>query len=416
VSGGSITTIFQGGFSSMRKLLVVAVALLAVGAGVYVGPATGSGNTGVATGPLAAGTVRPWAVQHMGGSTSLTLSQAVADAQHFDVITAHEGTYRPYVAAMKLTNPSVRLFVYMNGTATYVGSLSESAYAHDAAGNRIRINGWSQTYLLDPSSPAAIAYQVDRASRLVAYSGYDGLYLDVLGTAPLDASYVTSLPVNPATGQVWTRSAWLDATTALATKVTGGLGGKPVIGNGLTSGSRYYDPSAPTSTILSSGINGAVPEAWLRGAWTSAAFYPSEAAWKQGVDMLTDAGARGDSVMTITKVWSNGTDAQKAAWYHFALASFLLGNDGKSFFFFSSKPGDSTVDRPESHINLGPALAAYAKIGGVYQRDFAGGKVLVNPTKSAVTVQVAGVYFDTDGSLITGSVTLPAFGAKILHV
>jgi hypothetical protein len=396
----------------MRKSLVVALAAVAFGvtAGGSAANASGVGNA------WAAGAVHAWGVQHMGGSTKLTQAEAVADAQHFDVISAHEGTYRPYVAAMKAVNPALQLYVYVNGTATYEGNQPESVYAHNAAGARIKISGWSQTYLLNPASPLAIKYQIARATKLITYSGYDGLYLDVLGTAPLDSNYVTSLPVNPATGKVWTKPDWLAATTELARQVTAGLGGRPVIGNGLGSGTRYYDAAAPTSTILTSGIYGGVPEAWLRGAMQPASFHPGEAAWKQSVDMLVDAGARGDSVMTITKVWSTATDAEKTAWYQFALASFLLGNDGHSYFMFSYKQGDSTVDRPWSHLNLGAALTSYAKVDGAYQRDFAAGKVLVNPTKLPVTVPLAGTYTSLDGVTVSGSITLPAYGSAILIV
>jgi hypothetical protein len=73
--------------------------------------------------------------------------------------------------------------------------------------------------------------------------------------------------------------------------------------------------------------------------------YPSETVWKQNVDLLVDAGARGYGVLQSTKVWTTATTAEKDAWYEYTLASFLLGNDGRSRFFFSYAPGDSTVDR-----------------------------------------------------------------------
>jgi hypothetical protein len=395
----------------MKKWIAAACA---VGVTFVAVGSAGASATGVGT-TTPAGTVRGWATQYMDGGGQVSEAKALADAANFDAISAHENAYRPWVGEMRAANPNLQLFVYMNGTFTYRGDLPEAVYSHDASGRRIRAKGWSWTYLLNPASAAAVAYDQQRAKDLVAYSGYDGLFLDVLGPAPLDANYVTSLPVNPATRQVWTKTAWLATTTSLANQVRSSLGA-PVVGNGLVMGASYFNADTPTSQLLSSGMEGGMPEAWMRSAWQGGDTWRSEAAWKNDVDMLADAGNRGESVLTITKVWSYATQAQKDQWYSFALASFLLGNDGHSYFGFSgTAPGGTTVDHAQSHISLGDPLAGYTYTGGVYQRDFTAGKVLVNPTKTAVTVTLGGVYFDEHGQVVTSLTVLPHTG-RILHI
>jgi putative glycosyl hydrolase-like family 15 (GHL15) protein len=187
-----------------------------------------------------------------------------------------------------------------------------------------------------------------------------------------------------------------------------------VIGNGLRDGPHYFAATAPTKELLGSGIEAGLPEAWLRGATASIGAYPSEAAWKQNVDLLVDCQRLGVSVMTSTKTWTTATQAQKDAWFKFALASYLLGNDGTSYFFFSYSGGDSVADYPLYHLDLGAASAPYAKVSGVYQRNFAKGKVLVNPTTSTFTVPLGGTYETVGGSTVT-SVTLPPHTAEIVR-
>jgi hypothetical protein len=118
-------------------------------------------------------------------------------------------------------------------------------------------------------------------------------------------------------------------------------------------------------------------------------------------------------VLQSTKVWTTATRAEKDAWYEYTLASFLLGNDGRSRFFFSYTPGDSTVDRPWNDLALGGASGPYAKTSGVYQRSFSAGRVLVNPTTASVTVALGGTFRTLEGEIVT-SVTLPPNSGKIL--
>jgi hypothetical protein len=90
-----------------------------------------------------------------------------------------------------------------------------------------------------------------------------------------------------------------------------------------------------------------------------------------------------------------------------------MGSDGRSYFHFTADKADFRVDRPLNRLNLGPALGPYAKIDGVYQRTFAGGRVLVNPTLTAQTVVLGGSYRTLSGTSV-GSVTLAPNGAEIL--
>ena len=269
-----------------------------------------SASASAAVGPsVNAGRVHTWAPQYMDGAKQITLAQAVADAKTFDVIAGLEKVYRPYVSQMKAANPKLQLFVYQKGMFVYNKTLTESAYSHDANGNRIQGRHFAGTYLLNPVSPKALAYQISEAQQNLSSSGFDGIFMDTLGIAALNPTFVTSLPVNPATGQVWAKNDWVKASSTMAGQVAAAIG-KPVIGNGLRDGRSYFDPNVLTSQLLKSGLSAGMAEAWLRGATNPIDAYPRESVWQQNVDMIADAGSLGGSVLAVTKVWTNGTKAQ----------------------------------------------------------------------------------------------------------
>src|SRR5207248_3316021 len=192
---------------------------------------------------------------------------------------------------------------------------------------------------------------------------------------------ITTLPINPATGKVWTQTDWLRQTTKLASAVKTSLAPRVVVGNGLQMGSRYFASTAPTGVLVNASTRGLIPEAWVRAATQSLTSYRALTAWQQDVNMLRDSGSKGVGVFTITKTWASGTQAQKDALYKYALASYLLGNDGTAWFFFSynNVANDSTVRLPHNYDDYGPAKGAYYLAQNVYQRDFSKGKALVNP-------------------------------------
>ena len=183
-------------------------------------------------------------------------------------------------------------------------------------------------YLLDPANTSweqAVAAQCTAA---ITRSHDDGCFVDTLGsTAPLDAGYVTGLPMNPSTHATWSAAEWSTATAAIAAAVQSANPGAIVIANGLANGVKYFSTSGATSTLLGPTA-AAMAELWLRAPGAGVTQFPSLTKWQANVDMLVDAESHGQSVLTTTKLWVTATAAEQAQWHKFALASFLLGADG----------------------------------------------------------------------------------------
>ena len=67
----------------------------------------------------------------------------------------------------------------------------------------------------------------------------------------------------------------------------------------------------------------------------------------------------------MTKPWGGGTAAQKEAYRLYALASFLLGNAGHSYFYFSANTPDKAEMTAKAIQNAGlrviPFIVAYRR-------------------------------------------------------
>jgi hypothetical protein len=343
-----------------------------------------------------------------------TQSMALRQARNFDIIAAHLATYKPWVSQMKAVNPDLELDVYVNGTFSSTKSSTqypESWYARDANGNKIMAKGFN-TWLMDPRSAGWIGEVTALCQYRLSYSGYDGCFLDVLGTSGLNPTSVTSLPVDPRTGVEWTKKAWMDATSNLGASVRSAIAPRPVMANGLGFGVPYFDPTAPRERLLD-GVSTAMSEVFVREPGAAVNFYRNEVTWKKDVDMVADAVARGNRIVVTTKVWTTATAAQIDAWHRYAFATFLLGYaPGKAFFTFRS---DHELSTPSAYwdTNIGVPSGAYSKVGNVYRRTFSNGLVLVNPTTSSATVSLSGSYTTLSGNVVT-SVTLPPHTGQVL--
>jgi hypothetical protein len=357
----------------------------------------------------------PWAEENENpnpGQQPVPWSQAQKDALDFNFIIAHPVDYQGEVPQMKQANPRLILLAYENAVFIQSGQagakLPESAFLHDKDGKRIT-NQKSGNTLMNPASPQFVETRIFECRSFLAQSGYDGCYLDLLGLAPLSTPFVSAVAINPATNKPYTPAEWLGATGALAEAVRVAVHPRLLYGNGLSNGASFF--GATQTDQLVNDLDGGIAEAWLRGSKSPLVAYPAEATWKENVDMLAYLEAQGKPLLTLTKVWVSATQAQMIQWFQYTLASFLLGSQGLSAFFFSPAYSVSrTTPCYWCYLPIGSPVGAYAKVGGVYQRQFATGKVIVNPTPVTVTVSLAGTYKNAYGQTMTVATMSPNTG------
>jgi hypothetical protein len=370
------------------------------------------------------GTVSPDYMARMSGRP--TLEQAIAQAQHSDVIIATAYMYQPYVVAMHAANPDLVILAYEN--ATFLDrsvdpngtAKPESWYLRNCLGHQLRSKGYG-AWLMDPRDIGGGWFddRVATAQALLTKSGYDGIFLDMVGPFPTTGTYVTdavtgsfTMPAVPGSSPCsnWSDASWMDTTGALAQRIRS-VTGKPTWGNGINHGPWYF--TKPTSR-LQPFMDGLMAEAFVRGAASGVNAYWNETQWKQDVDMLVDANAGGRSVLAVTKVWVPATPAQIDAWHRYAEATFLLGAGPTAYFEFRADTALSDDD-PLSHLAIGTPTGAYAKVNGVYRRDFTLGRVLVNPSSVTTTIDLGATYVTFGGATVT-ALTMKPHSAAILRL
>lgn len=351
----------------------------------------------------------------MEGSTRPTLEQSVADAKKFPVLIAIKKVYAPHVDAMMAANPQLVLSLYTNGTfakSDEVSTLPDSYFLKDAKGSRIKARDFD-LYLMNPASPGWAQTRIDLCRSGMAENDYNSCFLDNLGAAPTTLGYVTSLPINPSTGRAWTTSEWIGSTGALAAKVRSAIAPAKLIGNSLGNGYTYFEDG---SKALTGSLDYSMVEIFLRGATAPIDRYPSEDAWRLNLDMVSDASARGKSLLICTKTWTEASDAERQAWERFAYSSFLLVADQKHRFYFSgTQSGTKTTASTLVGTKLGAPKGAFTRLSnGLYSRAFEEGTVLVNPTGASTDSVLGSSHITTSGELTERVTVAPHDGAVLL--
>jgi hypothetical protein len=361
-----------------------------------------------------AGVIKPWGLQNEGGDKDVPRKKAVKHALNNDLLTAHVRAYKGDVAAMKRANPRLIILAYMNALYAHTkegDKYPADWYMRDSKGDRVR-NRNTGNWLMNPAKQGWIDNRIAECKSRMRESGYDGCSLDMLGLASLSLGYVNARPAHE-DGSLWTADQWLDATARLARSINKAVKKRLVYGNGLSTAGLYFGQNTRRLAVQ---MNGGIAEAWLRGSKTGVKDYPGEKRWRKEIKMIRDVQRMHKPILTLTKLWVRATDKQQDKWRRFALGSFLIATNGKSYFFFSSSFGASRVaDHAWYHTRLGSPLGRHRKKQGVYTRNFTRGKVIVNPTGSFRKFRLSKQFVNLSGARVGRTVTLAPHGAQILR-
>lgn len=112
--------------------------------------------------------------------------------------------------------------------------------------------------------------------------------------------------------------------------------------------------------------------------------YKSPSFWETQMDIVEKTQASGKAVILV----SQGNEFDNARQV-FALASYLLVNNGKAYFRYTN---GETYDRnwlyDNYHLKLGKPLGPRYKEGDAWKRDFEKGKIMVNPVLNTASIDV----------------------------
>jgi hypothetical protein len=352
---------------------------------------------------------------------SFTASELAAIAKEDDILVALQVQISKYGAALRATNPGLRMFAYQNGMfaqSNQGSTFPNSWYLYDRYGKKVQSKS-NHNYLMNPYSTATyqgsagwaayVAHQCQ--AKVAAASLATGCYLDQVSSAG-DTGFVTSLPIDPSTGKPFTLSAYMAAVNRV---INAAAAKTVVIGNSYESANRYYQ----NSTDAVDSTNGTVFEAehWM-GA-TQPRDAETLSMWKMDVQMLIDSQKHGHGAMVNFEDMSTNL----SQWQGFVVATMLLGNNGHVWVHFasssSSGPDALQLNTPLMNAPIGSPTETFTTTdgylkGGVYQRSFTKGRVLVNPGGAAVTVKLAATMTTISGTRVNSLQLAPYSGTVLL--
>jgi len=392
--------------------------LWVAGALGYTGAAAGALDT--TTFPSSAAGVHAFTGLQGDQSHTFTASELSAIGQQSDVVVGLAVQLKQYGLALRAANPSVRLFVYQNGMfaqSNQGSTFPSSWYLHDASGGKI-MSKTNKNFLMNPMSTqsyggdagwaAYVAHQC--VTKMAQAPLSNGCFLDQTSSAG-DTGFVTSLPIDPQTGKLFTLPDFMHAVNLVGNAAAARA---PTIGNSYESGYRYYANS--TNIVDQSSVGVFEAEHWLGATQPRDAETLSK--WKMDVQMLIDSQAHGHGVMLNFGDMSTNLDQ----WQCFNVATMLLGNNGHVWLHFDSSsstgPNSWQLNTPIMNAPIGTPTETYTTTdqylqNGVYQRSFTNGRVLVNPTGSTITVNLGATLTTIDGTSVT-SISMPPYTGTVL--
>jgi IPT/TIG domain/Hypothetical glycosyl hydrolase family 15 len=165
------------------------------------------------------------------------------------------------------------------------------------------------------------------------------------------------------------------------------IGSRFLFATGLVNGSEF---TSYTHYLSDSTVDGVQTDSWLRLAGNSAAQYPATSTLAADLAMVQTLNARGKSFFGWTKVWTAATTAQESAWNTYALAAYLLVDNGVSDYYAFSMPSSNadrtTIYFPNELAALGAPLGGFTLTSGVYSRSFQNGSVSLNTNTNGASI------------------------------
>ena len=313
--------------------------------------------------------------------------------------------------ALKTLNPNIFIIAYKNTMAMYLNyedwaevNGHEDWFLHDVNGNRLINKDWGW-YAMDVGNSGWRAHYANSAkAKLDAYPMVDGIFADDTWDMFWTDAWLNNAVPDPSIAPRWHND-----MIGFLRYVKSVIGSKLLIPN-TTDNADYVDVS-----------DGKMQEGFTHTSWWGLDEFPTWYNWKEKIDALASLSSRGKYYLAdsgaIIPESPTSEDLEKARKVMlYCVCSYLLGVSGPNASFgwndIYSKDG-SRGYYPEFDVSLGSSVNEYYSVGSVYARDFAGGKVLVNPTTSIYTVNLDGEYKTLDGQKVS-NVTLDDHSGVIL--
>jgi hypothetical protein len=320
-----------------------------------------------------------------------------------DILVGSPGpVYGDMIGQLHAWNPELKVLAYDLGPYTQAGTSAYETlmvedpdyFARDAAGHLITVQAASGSpafpgnTLMNEANPGWQAWEAQRVASEIASWGFDGAYIDSMGLGPFSGT-TTGVPIDPSTHLAYTEAEWMAAEGQTLDVIKAAIGSKYLFSTGLVNGVEYQDD---TYYLADSTANGMQTDSWMRVADGSLTQWPSASLLAADLAMVKSLQSKGKAFFAWTKVWTTATPAQESAWNTYALAAYLLVDNGVNDYYTFDSPFNSdrtTIFYPNELAALGAPTGPFTLTGGVYSRSFQCGSVTLNTGTNAAAINVA---------------------------
>lgn len=341
---------------------------------------------------------------------------AAQSAQHnsYIVLQAWEAKR---ATELKAANPSLKVLVYQNLSAMAQGTgpggssssgvnYAEANSAHpewfllNTGGSRISEGGYSWLWMADTASQSYQQQWTSNVIKLLSSGPWDGVMMDDTNTTARYHTEPSSIAKYP------TDAAYQAAIGSMLAYAGPRIqaAGKLAVPN-MGSWSEYPEVVEGWLKYVSGGVD----EMFAKWSSTPGQGYRDASGWQTQIEEIQSTERMDKIFLAITQAEASDQQAILYGW-----GSVLLGADGHTA--YSSAANYSSEEWcSECEAQIGEPTSVATKVaGGVWERSFSGGLVVVNPTGATVTVNLGGAY---SGSGLTDATTatMPANTALVLQ-
>jgi hypothetical protein len=345
-----------------------------------------------------------------------SFASAPQSAQHnsYIVLQAWEAKR---ATELKAANPNLKVLVYQNLSAmaqgTGPGGLSssgvnyaEASTAHpewfllNTSGSRISEGGYSWLWMADTANQSYQQQWTSNVIKLLSTGPWDGVMMDDTNTTAryhTEPSSIAKYPTDAAyQGAIGSMLAYAGPRIQAA--------GKLAVPN-MGSWSEYPEVVEGWLQYVSGGVDE------MFAKWSSAPGqgYRDASGWQTQIEEIQSTERMGKIFLAITQAEASDQQAIRYGW-----GSALLGADGHTAYSAAANyNSEEWCSECEAQIGE-PTSVATKVVGGVWERSFTGGLVVVNPTSSTVGVNLGDAYSGS-GLVNATTATMPANTALVLQ-
>lgn len=332
--------------------------------------------------------------------------------------------------------PSLKTLLYRDIRAVKENLTEVQAFLNNgwilknATGTLIKSTDYGY-YIVDVGNPAYQTWLANWVKNSINQYGFDGIYLDdMLPSTEIMWNTAPRPAINPRTGNPYTALEFEQAVINIVNTIKNAIGNKLVLGNMVYFGQRFFDPlynQYYKALFSDSKIDGVQSEAWIM-ALNPVAWY-SEAKWlgsinyliwlennflNKGGKMFLPLAQNAAPVAYSTAALPSG--ATREQYVNYAFSSLLLGISTNSTYL---NFGYATDNYTQSlfNIDIGSPMGSYYIVNGthLYARDYSKVKIVVNPTNTTYTINLAG-YQNLNGTPLASPLVMQPYSGGIFPI